>query len=38
MAKKYGAYREGDGYSERALFVFDKKGLISWSYLTLSAK
>jgi len=32
VAKKYGAYREGDGYSERALFVIDTKGIISWSY------
>ena len=32
VAKKYGAYREGEGYSERALFVIDKKGIISWSY------
>jgi len=32
VAKKYGAYREGDGYSERALFVIDAKGIISWSY------
>jgi|SRR5205809_7462830 len=32
VAKKYGAYREGDGYSERALFVIDTKGIISWSH------
>jgi len=32
VAKKYGAYREGDGFCERALFVIDSKGMISWSY------
>jgi peroxiredoxin len=32
VARKYGAYREGDGISERALFVIDKNGVISWSY------
>jgi len=32
VAKKYGAYRAGDGFCERALFVIDKKGMISWSY------
>jgi peroxiredoxin len=28
------AYREGDGTSERALFVIDKNGVIAWSYLS----
>ncbi|HEY2942157.1 MAG TPA: redoxin domain-containing protein [Vicinamibacteria bacterium] len=32
VAKRYGAYRDGDGYSERALFVIDKNGVIAWSY------
>lgn len=32
VAKKYGAYRNGDGTSERALFVIDKNGVIAWSY------
>jgi peroxiredoxin len=32
VAKKYGAYRESDGFTERALFVIDNKGIISWSY------
>src|ERR1700710_1689387 len=31
-AKKYGAYRDGDGFCERALFVIDQKGIIVWSY------
>ncbi|MDB5396246.1 MAG: thioredoxin peroxidase [Rhodospirillales bacterium] len=32
VAKLYGAYRDGEGVSERALFVIDKNGMISWSY------
>jgi peroxiredoxin len=32
VAKSYGAYREGEGVSERALFVIDKDGTIFWSY------
>jgi len=32
VSKAYGAYREGDGYSERALFVIDSEGVIFWSY------
>jgi peroxiredoxin len=32
VAKKYGAYRDGEGICERALFVIDKKGKIAWSY------
>ena len=34
VAKQYGSYREGDGFCERALFVIDPKGIISWSYLS----
>lgn len=34
VAKKYGAYREKDGVCERAIFVIDKDGIISWSYLS----
>jgi peroxiredoxin len=34
VAKLYGAYREGDGFCERALFVIDKNGVIAWSYLS----
>jgi peroxiredoxin len=34
MARSYGAYRSGDGISERALFVIDKDGVIAWSYLS----
>jgi peroxiredoxin len=32
VARKYRAYREIDGFCERALFVIDKKGMIFWSY------
>ena len=32
VAKAYGAYREADGMTERALFVIDKDGIIRWSY------
>src|ERR1700745_2723643 len=32
VAKKYGAYRDDDGYCERALFVIDGEGIIRWSY------
>jgi peroxiredoxin len=34
VSKLYGAFRDGEGVSERALFVIDKKGTISWSYLS----
>ena len=32
VARSYGAYRERDGVCERALFVIDKNGRVSWSY------
>ena len=32
VAKKYGAYRNADGFAERALFVIDPEGKIFWSY------
>lgn len=34
VAKKYGAYQEEVGTCARALFVLDKNGVISWSYLS----
>ena len=34
VAKRYGAYRPGEGVCERALFVIDRKGVIFWSYLS----
>ena len=32
VAQKYGAYREEDGFAERALFVLDQDGKIFWSH------
>ena len=34
VARSYGAYRQQDGISERALFVIDAEGTIRWSYLS----
>ena len=34
MARRYGVYRDGDGFSERALFVIDGDGIIRWSYVS----
>jgi alkyl hydroperoxide reductase subunit AhpC len=34
VARLYGAYREGEGVSERALFVLDADGIIRWSFLS----
>jgi len=34
VAQSYGAYRKSDGVCERALFVIDKNGIITWSYLS----
>jgi peroxiredoxin len=34
VARRYGAYREADGFTERALFVIDSQGKIAWSYLS----
>jgi peroxiredoxin len=32
VARQYGAYRDQEGTSERALFVIDRDGVIRWSY------
>jgi peroxiredoxin len=32
VAQKYGAYRKMEGFCERALFVINKNGIITWSY------
>ena len=32
VARKYGAYRDQEGTTERALFVIDGDGIIRWSY------
>ena len=34
VARAYGAYREQEGVSERALFVIDREGTICWSYVS----
>lgn len=34
VAREYGAYREHDGTSERALFVIDSAGVIRWSHVS----
>lgn len=34
VSRQYGAYRQKDGTSERALFVLDAAGIIRWSYLS----
>jgi peroxiredoxin len=34
ISKIYGAYHDGAGFSQRALFVIDKEGIIRWSYLS----
>jgi peroxiredoxin len=34
VARKYGAYDDKKGISERALFVIDENGIIRWSYLS----
>jgi len=34
VAKLYGVYRQGEGTSERALFVIDAEGVIHWSYVS----
>jgi len=34
VAKLYGAYRQSDGTSERALYVINGEGIIHWSYVS----
>ena len=34
VARAYGVYREGDGTSERALYVIDADGVIRWRYVS----
>ena len=34
VSRAYGAYRNREGSSERALFVIDKDGMIRWSYVS----
>jgi peroxiredoxin len=34
VSRMYRAYREGEGFSERALFVLDPERVIHWSYIS----
>jgi peroxiredoxin len=34
VARAYGVYRDGEGITERALFVIDRHGTIRWSYVS----
>jgi peroxiredoxin len=34
VAQAYGVYRDGDGTSERALYVIDADGVVRWSYVS----
>jgi peroxiredoxin len=34
ISRRFGAYNEKEGQSERALFVIDPEGIIRWSYLS----
>ncbi len=34
VSRRYNAYREQDGESERALYVIDDNGVIAWSYIS----
>jgi peroxiredoxin len=34
VSRQYNAYRDGDGYSERALFVLDAGGAVHWSFVS----
>jgi peroxiredoxin len=34
VSRAYGAYQYDEGTSERALFVLDPKGVITWSYVS----
>jgi peroxiredoxin len=34
VARRYGVYRDQDGFTERALFVIDGEGIIRWSYVS----
>jgi peroxiredoxin len=34
VARRFGVYRDKDGFAERALFVLDKEGVVRWSYVS----
>lgn len=33
VARRYGVYRDGDGFSDRALFVLDADGTVRWTHV-----
>jgi peroxiredoxin len=34
VSRRYGSYRDEDGFSERALFVLDENATVVWSYVS----
>lgn len=34
VARRYGVYRDADGFSDRALFVLDRTGRVRWRHVT----
>ena len=34
VSRLYGVYRNGDGTSERALYVIDANGIVTWSFVS----
>ena len=34
VARRFGVYREKDGFAERALFVLDQDGIVRWNYVS----
>lgn len=34
VSRRYGVWREGDGFSERALYVIDPQGRIAWAHVS----
>lgn len=34
VARRYGVFRDGEGVTERALFVIDRAGTIAWSHVS----
>jgi peroxiredoxin len=34
VARAYGVYRNGEGFSDRALFVLDAQGVVFWTYVS----
>lgn len=34
VARAYNVYRDGEGISQRALFVIDRRGVVDWNYVS----